>query len=76
MPNQPVPYPTLQAFITQLMPIAAQYGVTNIIIAARDPATKEIGIFGSKESMEDLRDAVEQKFVEKLGMVGETAWEA
>ncbi len=76
MSTKPPPYPTLQAFITQLMPIAAQFGVTNILIAARDPATKEIGIFGSVESMNDLRDAVEAKFVEKCGLVGETSWEA
>ena len=68
--------PTLQAFIAQLMPIAQQLGVTTIVIAARDPASKEIGIFGSVESMGELRDAVEAKFTEKCGLVGETAWEA
>lgn len=67
--------PTLQQFVQQIMPIAQQLGVTTIVIAARDPATKEIGIFGSVEAMTDLRDAVEQKFNEKLGLVGETSWE-
>jgi len=67
--------PTLLSFIQQLMPIAAQMGVTTIVIAAVDPATKEIGIFGSPESMGVLRDAVEAKFTEKLGAVAETAWE-
>lgn len=67
--------PTLLSFIQALMPIATQYGVTTIVIAAKDPASGEIGIFGSPESMSVLRDAVEAKFTEKLGAVAETAWE-
>jgi len=73
-PNTPN-IPTLQAFISQVAPLAAKLGVTTIMIAAKDPVTGEIGIIGSVEAMGVLRDAVEAKFVEKLGMVGETAWE-
>jgi hypothetical protein len=77
MPNPPAPPNTvaLQAFIAQLMPIAQRYGIGTIIIAARDPVSNDIGIFGSVESMGELRDAVEAKFTEKLGAVAETAWE-
>jgi hypothetical protein len=72
----PLNIPTLNAFIQQLLPLAQQHGVTTIVIAAKDPRTGEIGIFGSVEAMNELRDAVEQKFIEKLGATAETAWEA
>lgn len=77
MPTTPAPPNTavLQAFVAQIMPLAVKMGVTTIVIAARDPASKDIGIFGSVESMGELRDAVEAKFTEKLGAVAETAWE-
>lgn len=77
MPNPPAPPNTaiLQSFVAQLMPLAQRYGISTIVIAARDPASKDIGIFGSPESMGELRDAVEAKFTEKLGAVAETAWE-
>lgn len=67
---------TLNAFITQIMPIAVQMGIPTIVIAAKDPCSGEIGIFGSVEAMGELRDAVEMKFTEKLGAVAETAWES
>lgn len=75
MANPPPNIPTLQSFINQIGPLAVSMNVTTIFIAAKDPVTGEIGIIGSVEAMGELRDAVESKFNEKLGLVGETAWE-
>jgi len=71
MPNAP----TIDAFIQQIAPLAQRLGVTTLLIAAKDPRTGEISIVSSVEAMTELRETVEAKFVEKCGMVGETAWE-
>lgn len=73
-PTTPPNTPTLDVLIQQLAPLAQRLGVATLLIAAKDPRTGEIGIFGSTEAMGELRETVEAKFVEKLGMVGETAW--
>jgi hypothetical protein len=69
-PNTPV----LQQFLQQIGPLAQRLGISTLVIAARDPQTSELGLFGSTESMAAVRDFVEQKFNEKLGIVAETAW--
>lgn len=70
-PNTPV----LQALLQQIGPVAQQLGISTLLIVAKDPQTGELAMFGSTESMGTLRDFTERKFDDKLGIVGETAWE-
>ncbi len=74
-PAAPLGTPVLDQLIAQLMPIAQKLGITSLVITGRDPQTKELALFGSVESMTDVRDFVETKMNEKCGMIGETAWE-
>jgi len=70
MPNTPV----LQQFLQQIAPLAQQLGISTLMIVGKDPQTGELALFGDTASLVALRDFVEQKFVEKLGVVAETSW--
>jgi hypothetical protein len=76
MAASPPNHPALDQFLAQIAPIAKQLGVTTLIIVAQDPKTGEKGFFGATEAMSELRDFIDSKFNEKLGMVAETSWEA
>ncbi len=70
MPNTPI----LQQFLAQVAPLAQQYGITTLMFVGRDPQTQELGLFADQASMEAVREFVEAKMTEKLGMIGETSW--
>ena len=78
MPNQPAKpnTPQLSQLMAILVPHAKQLGITTLIITGIDPVTNEPVLFATLESMHAMRDYVENKFVEKCGLVGETAWES
>jgi hypothetical protein len=66
--------PALYQLIQQIGPLAQQLGVSTLIIVGKDPRTGEMNLFADTSSLVALRDFVEAKFVEKLGVVAETSW--
>jgi hypothetical protein len=66
--------PTLDALIQQIGPLAKQYGVTEIVIVARDPQTGAVKLFGETVAQRDakIREVVREKFA--FDSEPETAW--
>lgn len=63
--------PVVDQFMEMIKPIAAQLGISILVIAARDPVTGEAKLFGAPAAREALRDLVSDKF----GFGSEVGWE-
>lgn len=62
--------PVIDQFMASIKPIAEQLGLSTLVVAAQDPTTNEMKLFGSREAKEVLRDLVSEKF----GFGSEVGW--
>lgn len=72
MADAPVP-PALAQFFTACSNAAAKLGIKTVVIGARDPASGETRVVTTPDGVNDLRQAVADKF--GLSDMGETGWD-
>jgi hypothetical protein len=63
----------LDRFLVMCGNAAKQLGITNVVIAARDPASNAAKLVASQGSMDDLKPLIAEKF--GLETPPDTSWE-
>ena len=59
---QPMASPKLDQFVAQCSQLATQLGIAEVVIAARDPESKETRLVASPDGMRGLKEIVGTKF--------------
>lgn len=70
MPNVPV----LNTLAVQVLGLAQQLGIQNIVIVGQDPKTGEVALYGTDAAKAAVRAKVEEVFGINDPNVGETSW--